>query len=633
MSLEKAKEILRKYWGYDDFRSVQREVIGSVLSKQDTLALMPTGGGKSICYQLPALMMQGVCIVVSPLISLMKDQADALRARGIKAKRLTTDDMPNGFDMALNHIKTTFVKFVFLSPERLQNPAFIEFLQSVKPCLFVVDEAHCISEWGHDFRPEYRQIDVLRQYHPDVPILALTATATEQTSGDIQRCLHFRKPNIIRGEFRRGNIKCMLIEDVNKLGRCVRIIEKVGGSGIIYVSTRFRAEMLAKCLQSEGLSVQSYHAGLTDYERRTRQEAWKKGDLPLLVATKAFGMGIDKGDVSYVIHMDIPNSLESYYQEFGRAGRDGREAYAVMLYRQEDKKDMLKRTLADYPEEKILRLVYDKLYTYYHIPYMSGKNLSKLFDLDEFAKYCDISRQKVYASMQILRRIGILWIKEEYYPVSKVKILLSGTPLRQLLQEEDDYSLILGAVLRLCDGAASMMRWLDEDRIAKYLEWTKEKTVKMLHKLADTGAICYEYRSEGQYVLFTSDRVPAKDLYIPSKHYKELRQAAIDKAQAVIDYIEKAKCREQFLLSYFGIKSEACGECDLCLQGLVKPKQIREKVISVLKEKDRELDFFKTDFEFMDDDRVFTVLRHMLDKGEITLHGTLLSLTPYGKSK
>ena len=633
MSLDKAKEILRKYWGHDDFRSVQREVMDSVLSKQDTLALMPTGGGKSICYQVPALMMQGVCIVVSPLISLMKDQTDALRAKGLKAKRLTTDDMPNGFDMALNHIRTASVKFVFLSPERLQNPTFIEFLQTVKPCLFVVDEAHCISEWGHDFRPEYRQIDVLRQYHPDVPMLALTATATERTAGDIQRCLHFRKPNVIRGEFRRRNIKCMIIEDENKLGRCVSIIKKVGGSGIVYVSTRFRAEMLAKCFRSEGLNVQSYHAGLTDYERQTRQEAWKKGELPLLVATKAFGMGIDKGDVSYVIHMDIPNSLESYYQEFGRAGRDGRQAYAVMLYRQEDKKEMLERTLADYPEEKILRLVYDKLYTYYHIPYQSGKNLSERFDLDEFAEYCGIGRYNVYASMQILHRIGILWIKEEDYPVSKVKILLSGTTLRQLLQQEDDYSLILGAVLRLCDGATSMMRWFDEARIARYLEWTKEKTVQMLHKLADTGAICYERRTEGQYVLFTSDRVPAKDLYIPSKHYKELKQSAMDKAQAVFDYIEKAKCREQFLLSYFGIKSEVCGECDLCLRGMVKPKQIREKVISALKEKDRNIDFFAIDFEFRDDDRLFTVLRHMLDKGEITLHDDLLSLTPYGKGE
>jgi ATP-dependent DNA helicase RecQ len=545
---------LKKYFGFDQFKMGQEEIIRSLLDGKDVFVLMPTGGGKSMCYQLPALLMEGTAIIISPLIALMKNQVNAIRQTSEEdsvAHFINSSLNKSAIDKVKSDIQNGITKLLYVAPESLTKEENIEFLKNINISFYAVDEAHCISEWGHDFRPEFRQISVLRECHPDVPILALTATATEQTATDIEHCLNFRKSNCIRGEFERKNIKTLVIKDEDKLARCKKIIEKVGGTGIIYVSTRLRAEFFARDLQSLGVNVESYHAGLSDEERSRRQEAWLNGSLPLLVATKAFGMGIDKADVSFVIHLDIPPTLESYYQEYGRAGRNGKQAYAVLLYEDKDKKDMLRRVGMDYPDMSIIRQVYDRLHTYYNIPYLSGKNSTYLFDLAEFANRYAMDKYEVFASMNILQRIGLIWLRDKEYPVSKVKVVLRTTEIRRLLDVSDDYALALGAVLRLCEGATSEMVRLHEDRMANYLEWSKEKTVLMLEKLHRTGSIVYEHRPKGHYIVFLSDRVRSKDLYIAPKYYAELKERALSKAEMMLRYVETTDCRQQLLMRYW----------------------------------------------------------------------------------
>ncbi|MGE5423737.1 MAG: RecQ family ATP-dependent DNA helicase, partial [Syntrophothermus sp.] len=506
------QQILLKYWGYSSFRPLQEEIILSVLEGKDTLALLPTGGGKSITFQVPAMATEGVCLVISPLISLMKDQIDNLKKKGINAAAIYSGMHQNEISLTLNDARFGHLNLLYVSPERLTSIKMQDALRRMKVSLIAVDEAHCISQWGYDFRPPYLKIAEIRQYLPGVPILALTATATPKVVEDIQQKLKFKQPNVFQKSFERKNLTYYVFHEEDKRRRILNIISKMKGIGVIYVRNRRETKAISDFLVKNRIASTCYHAGLAAPEREKRQNEWMREEKKVMVATNAFGMGIDKPNVRFVIHIDLPDSLEAYFQEAGRAGRDEKPAVAVLLYEQKDIIDVRENLEKQYPELKLIRNIYQALGNYLSIPVGNGKDFSIPFDLQDFAAQYKFQAVIVYNALKLLEKEGFLMLNEAIHQPSRIFIKTDKSSLYQFQVENPSLDPFIKTLLRSYAGIFTQFVSISEEELGRRNNLSAEKTAELLFLLQKRGILDYDQRSELPRIIFTEDRVEARDL-------------------------------------------------------------------------------------------------------------------------
>lgn len=560
-------QLLKQYWGYDSFRGIQEEIINSISENKDTLGLMPTGGGKSITFQVPALAKDGLCLVITPLIALMKDQVQNLRKRGIKALSIYSGMSRQDIITTLENCIFGNYKFLYISPERLDTEIFRTKLQKMKVSMITVDESHCISQWGYDFRPAYLKIAEIRELLPDVPVLALTATATPEVVKDIQARLHFRRENVFRMSFERSNLAYIVRKTDNKTGELLHILRSMPGSAIVYVRNRRRTKEITELLNNEDITADFYHAGLDDATKDIRQHRWQSGGSRVMVATNAFGMGIDKPDVRIVIHMDLPDSIEAYFQEAGRAGRDGQKAYAVILYAKADKTTLHKRIPDTFPEKEYIKDVYEHLQYYYQMAMGDGLDCVREFNIEDFCRKFKYFPVPVDSALKILTQAGYLEYTGEQDNTSRLLFTIQRDELYRLREMGDDMDKLIQTVLRSYTGVFTDYTYINEDSLAIRTGLTRRQIYEQLVHLAKLRIVSYIPRKKTPYIIYTRERIEAQLIHISPEIYEERKARYETRINAMLEYVTNdTLCRSRMLLDYFGEKNEHnCGQCDTCI--------------------------------------------------------------------
>ena len=627
-------EILKQYWGYDSFRGIQEEIIKSIGEGRDTLGLMPTGGGKSITFQVPALAKDGLCIVITPLIALMKDQVQNLRQRGIKAVAIYSGMTRQEILIALENCIFGNYKFLYISPERLDTDIFKQKLRAMKVNMITVDESHCISQWGYDFRPAYLKIADIRELLPGVPLLALTATATPDVVQDIQSRLKFREKNVFRMSFERKNLAYIVRKTDNKTAELLHILRRMPGSAIIYVRSRRRTKETTELLTHEGITADFYHAGLDNAVKDIRQKRWQDGECRVMVATNAFGMGIDKPDVRLVIHLDLPDSPEAYFQEAGRAGRDGEKAYAVILYSKSDKVTLHKRIPDTFPDKDYIKKVYEHLQYYYQMAMGDGLGCTKEFNLEEFCRKFKHFPVPADSALKILTQAGYIEYTDEQDNASRIIFTIRRDELYKLREMGNETEALVQTILRSYTGLFTDYAYISETALSLRTGLTRQQIYNVLMSLSKRRIIDYIPRKKTPYIIYTRERVDLNHLHISPAVYEERKERYEARIRAMVDYVtSETACRSRMLLRYFGEKNENnCGQCDVCLSGHAAHElptdtfeKLKKELLTILQEQ------VLTPAEVAekteaDRDLLSHAIQYLLEEGEIKIKDGILSI-------